>query len=281
MAAIQPQQTKPVIDRPAPNKNVSPSLEREVLADIVDLALTAGQLLMQNGAESQRVEETVRLLGTGLGCDWGNVLVSYNAIIVTHASGDEFRTKIRRVGAMGVNMSLIEAISHLTHRVEEGKYNRRKLRSELERLSATPRQYNRWVTALVVGLACAAFSRLMGGDWPAFGVTLAAATIAMVVRQELTHRNFNLLLVVITTAFVAGGLVGLLNRFQFSPHLELAMAASVLLLVPGVPFVNAVEDLIKGHVVAGLARGTASGLIILAIALGLILAMQLTGIRGF
>ena len=42
-----------------------------------------------------------------------------------------------------------------------------------------------------------------------------------------------------------------------------------------------IEDLIKGHIVVGLARGTASGLIILAIALGLILAMQLTGIRGF
>lgn len=221
------------------------------------------------------------MLGTGLGCDWGNVLVSYNAIIVTHVSGDEFRTKIRRVGAMGVNMSLIEAISHLTHRVEEGEYDRLKVRVELERLSATPRHYNRWVTALAVGLACAAFSRLLGGDWPVFGVTLAAATIAMVVRHELMHRNFNLLLVVITTAFVAGGLAGLLNRFQFSPHLELALAASVLLLVPGVPFINAVEDLIKGHIVVGLARGTASGLIILAIALGLILAMRLTGIRGF
>jgi uncharacterized membrane protein YjjP (DUF1212 family) len=281
MAAIQPQQTKPVIDRPAPNKNVSPSLKREVLADIVDLALTAGQLLMQNGAESQRVEETVQLLGTGLGCDWGNVLVSFNAIIVTHVSGDEFRTKIRRVGALGVNMSLIEAISHLTHRVEEGKSDRFKAREELEHLGATPRHYNRWVTALAVGLACAAFSRLFGGDWPVFGVTLAAATLAMVVRYELIHRNFNPLLVAITTAFVAGGLVGLVNRFQFSPHLELALAASVLLLVPGVPFINAVEDLIKGHIVVGLARGTASGLIILAIALGLILAMQVTGIRGF
>lgn len=281
MAAIRPQQAKPVIDRPAPNKKVSPSLEREALADIVDLALTAGQLLMQNGAESQRVEETVQLLGTGLGCDWGNVLVSYNAIIVTHVSGDEFRTKIRRVGVLGVNMSLIEAISHLIHRVEEGKYDRFKVRAELERLDATPRHYNRWVTALAVGLACAAFSRLFGGDWPVFGVTLAAATLAMVVRHELTHRNFNLLLGVIITAFVAGGLVGLANWFQFSPHPELALAASVLLLVPGVPFINAVEDLIKGHIVVGLARGTGSGLIILAIALGLILAIQLTGIRGF
>ena len=275
MAAVQPQQAKSVSDRPAPDKKVKPSLEREALADIVDLALTAGQLLMQNGAESQRVEETVRLLGTGLGCDWGNVLVSYNAIIVTHVSGDEFRTKIRRVGAMGVNMSLFEAISHLTHRVEEGKYDRLKVRAELERLSATPRHYNRWVTALAVGLA------LFGGDWPVFGVTLTAAALAMAVRHELAYRNFNMLLVVIITAFVAGGLVGLVNRFYFSPHPELALAASVLLLVPGVPFINAVEDLIKGYIVVGLARGTASGLIILAIALGLILAMQLTGIRGF
>jgi uncharacterized membrane protein YjjP (DUF1212 family) len=281
MAAVQPQQAKPAMNRPAPDQIIKSSLEREVLADVVDLALTAGQLLMENGAESQRVEETVRLVGTGLGCDWGNVLVSHNAIIVTHASGDEFRTKIRRVGAMGVNMGLIEGISHLTHRVEEGKYDRFKVRGELERLSAMPRSYHRWVTALTVGLACAAFSRLLDGDWLVFWVTLVAATLAMVVRQELIGRKFNPLLGVITTAFVAGGLVGLINRFQFSLHLELALAASVLLLVPGVPFINAVEDLIKGHIVVGLARGMASGLTILAIALGLILAIQLTGIRGF
>ena len=268
MEVVQPHETKLALDR-------------EVLADIVDVALTAGQLLMQNGAESQRVEETVRLLGTGLGCDWGNVLVSYNAIIVTHVSGDEFRTKIRRVDAIGVNMSLLEAISHLTHRVEEGKFDRFQVRAELDRIKATPRNYNRWATALAVGLACAAFSRLFGGDWLVFGVTLAAATLAMVVRHELTHRKFNMLLGVIITAFVAGGLAGPLNWFHFSPHPELALAASVLLLVPGVPFINAVEDLIKGYIVVGLARGAASGLIILAIALGLIMAMQLTGIRGF
>lgn len=48
-----------------------PPLDRETLTDIVDLALTAGLLLMENGAESERVEETVRIVGTGLGCDWG------------------------------------------------------------------------------------------------------------------------------------------------------------------------------------------------------------------
>ena len=107
-------------------------------------------------------------------------------------------------------MSILEAISHLAHRAEEGKYDRHRVRTELERISATPRRYNRWVTAVLVGLACAAFCRLFGGDWLAMAVTWLAATVAMLIRQELAQRHFNQLLVVIVTAFVAGGLVGLI-----------------------------------------------------------------------
>jgi len=254
-------------------------LDREVLADIVDMALTAGELLMKNGAESQRVEETVRLLGTGLGCDWGSVLVSYNTIMVTHASGNEFRTKIRRVENIGVNMRVIEDISHVAHRVEAGKLDRASVRAKLEQIRTVPRGYNWWVTALAVGSACAAFSRLLGGDWPVFGVALLASGVAVIVREELAKRGLNALLVVIMTAFAAGGLVGLVSRFQFSPRPELALVASVLFLVPGVPGINAVADLIKGHIVVGLARAANSVLIVLAIVLGLILAVQLTGVR--
>jgi uncharacterized membrane protein YjjP (DUF1212 family) len=254
-------------------------LDREVLADIVDIALTAGELLMKNGAESQRVEETVRLLGTGLGCDWGSVLVSYNTIMVTHASGSEFRTQIRRVENIGVNMRVIEDISHVAHRVEAGKLDRASVRAKLDQIGAVPRGYNQWVTALAVGSACAAFSRLLGGDWPVFGVALLASGVAVIVRGELAKRGLNALLVVLVTAFAAGGLVGLVSRFQFSPRPELALVASVLFLVPGVPGINAVEDLIKGHIVVGLARAVNSVLIVLAIVLGPILAVQLTGVR--
>ncbi len=263
---------------PAAEEATAAPLEREILADIVDLALWAGQLLMQNGAESQRVEETVRILGTGLGCDWGDVFVSHNAIVVSHGSGGEFRTKMRRLTSGGVNMELVTAISHLTHRVEEGKFDRFKVRAELERISSKPRLYNRWLTIVTVGLACAAFSQLFGGDWPVFGVTLVSTSAAMFVRQELDKRHFNALLVVIVAAFIAGGMVGLLSLLQLSPQPEKALTASVLFLVPGVTFINAIEDLIKGYTVVGLGRGAIGTLIIFAIALGLILAMWLMGL---
>lgn len=266
--------------QPALAQSDRPPLDREALTEVVNLALWSGQLLMENGAESQRVEETVRSLGAGLGCDWGDVFVSHNALIVSHTSGGEFRTKTRRIALGGVNLTLVAAMSHLRHRVEEGKFDRAAVRKDLVRIVNTPRHYNRGLTVLMVGLACAAFSRLFGGDWPVFGVTLAAASFAMWVRQELHGRGLNPLLQAALTSFVAGTTVGLLRLagLRFAP--ETAMAAAVLLLVPGVPFVNAVEDLIKGYTVVGLARFTTSMLIIFAIALGLILAMRLTGVKS-
>lgn len=252
-------------------------LEYEELRDIIDLALWAGQLLLQYGAASGRIEETVHRLGTGLGCDWMDILVSPNALVVTTISGAEFRTKMRRVVSIGVNMTIIDEVNRLSRRVAAGELDRVGVRRELRRISDLGHSYNRWLVVLVVGLACGAFSRLFGGDWGAFGVTILAASVAMFVRQELHHRYFNPLLIVILTAFVAGLLASLANLLNLSDQPEIALTASVLLLVPGVPLINSAEDLIEGHMVTGLIRGITGGIIALALALGLLLAMRLTG----
>src|SRR4051812_31778333 len=101
-----------------------PPLDHETLRDVIDLALWAGQLLLQNGAESARVEETVYRLGIALGAHWMDILVSPNAILVTTISDQEFRTKIRRVAAMGVNMQIIAEVRKLVHQVERGQIDR-------------------------------------------------------------------------------------------------------------------------------------------------------------
>jgi len=256
------------------------TLEREELRDVIDLSLWAGQLLLQNGAEAERVEETVHRLGTALGCDWLDVLVSPNAIIATTSSGPEFRTKVRRVVGMRVDLTVVSAVNRLSRRVESGELTRIQARSELARISGAPPHYNRWLTVALVGLACAAFSRLFGGDWAVFVVTFAAAAAAMFVRQALARRHTNALLTVIITAFVAGLVASSAAVFRWSAAPQTALSAAVLLLVPGVSLINAAEDLIKGHMVTGLVRGASGVLVSLAIALGLLLAMALAGVQG-
>jgi uncharacterized membrane protein YjjP (DUF1212 family) len=258
-----------------------PPLARDELREAIVLSLWAGQLLLQHGAESDRVEETVHRLGTGMGCDWMDILVSPNAVVATTISGGKFRTKLRRVPVLGVNMTIVDAINTLSRQVSRGELNRAQVRTELRRISAIKPRYNRWVVVLMVGLACAAFSRLFGGTWPIFGVTFGSAAIAMFVRQELTRRHFNLFMVVTLTAFVGGlpASSAVLLQLHYDPEItRIPLVASVLLLVPGVPLINAIEDLIKGHIVAGVARGVTGLLISLSIALGLLLAMWVVGV---
>jgi uncharacterized membrane protein YjjP (DUF1212 family) len=44
--------------------------------------------------------------------------------------------------------------------------------------------------------------------------------------------------------------------------------------------INAADDLLKGHLIMGIARGVTGLIVSLAIALGLLLAMRLLGVSG-
>ncbi|MBK8029707.1 MAG: threonine/serine exporter family protein [Chloroflexi bacterium] len=101
-----------------------PPLDHETLRDVIDLSLWAGQMLLQHGADTARVESVVHLIGTSLGAAWLDILVSPNALIVTTISGEEFRTKVRRVVTLGVNLSIVCAINDLAYRISWGQVDR-------------------------------------------------------------------------------------------------------------------------------------------------------------
>ncbi len=251
-------------------------IPRAEMRDIVDISLWAGQLQLQHGAGTERAENTIHHLGTGLGCDWLDAFISPNAIVITTLSGDEFRTRTRRLVRFGgVDLNIVAAVNDLAYQVEAHTADRQRIREELEEIDSMPKLYNRWLVVLLVGLACAAFSQLFGGDWGAFVLTWAAASIAMLVRQELTRRYFNHLLVVVATAFVATFIAALGVILQVGDKPEIALAACVLLLVPGVQLINSSKDLLQGHMVTGIVRGFTGALITLAIALGIGIAITL------
>ncbi|WP_323116810.1 threonine/serine exporter family protein, partial [Klebsiella variicola] len=92
----------------------------------------------------------------------------------------------------------------------------------------------------------------------------------MYVRQVLTARHMNPLINFCFTAFVATMVAGMMLKIPlFSATSGIAMAASVLLLVPGFPLINAVADMFKGHVNTGLARWAMASLLTLATCIGI------------
>jgi uncharacterized membrane protein YjjP (DUF1212 family) len=260
--------------------NEKKKFDAAVLADIVDLMLWTGQLLMRFGADSQRIERTVVRMGNGMGCGAIDIFISHNSLMITTTSEEGFRTKIRSVKKHAVNMTIISAISKLSWRVLREKLDRKTVREELERINSIHSHYPRWVVVGMVGLACAAFSRLFHGDWVVFIITFFAASLGMFVRQELVKREYNMFLIVAIVSFSASIVAGMATYFNLSPEPTIALAASVLLLVPGVPMINSIKDMVDNFTMVGLTRAIIGALISLNIAVGLILAMKLLGIHN-
>lgn len=78
------------------------------------------------------------------------------------------------------------------------------------------------------------------------GDHLFASMVAMYIRQILASRHLHPQINFCITAFVATTISGLLLTLPtFSNTPTIAMAASVLLLVPGFPLINSVADMFK------------------------------------
>ena len=143
----------------------------------------------------------------------------------------------------------------------------------VDRIAALPHHYSPGVVMTATGTACAAFCRLFGGDWAAVLVTAVAAALAAWVRMQLNRRQANYFLVALLTALTASLAAATARWFSAVP--QSALMAAVLLLVPGVPLLNASADILRGHVSAGLTRAVTSLVVFLGIAIGLGIVLRL------
>ncbi|WP_159655536.1 threonine/serine exporter family protein [Vibrio atypicus] len=243
------------------------------------LIAQAGQMLLAHGAESTLVGDLMRRIGMASGMDEVEVSLSASSLVVTTVYQEHCITTARRCPDRGINMRAITQVQRICIMLERGIIDHVMAQHKLNQIS--PERYNRWLVVFMIGLSCAAFSRLAGGDWIVFIMTFIASTTGMVVRQEIGHRHFNPLLNFAATAFVTTAVSAQAVIYELGNSPSIVMASSVLMLVPGFPLINSVADMLKGYINMGIARFVMASLLTLATSLGIVAAMSLVGVWGW
>ncbi|WP_373766811.1 threonine/serine exporter ThrE family protein [Glaesserella sp.] len=249
--------------------------QREITRLCVQVAL----LLLQHGAESTLVVQMAQRLGLALGVDSVECALTPNAIILTTLLNDNCITTTRKNVDRGINMQIVTEVQRIVITAEHHIYNMQYVRQKLNELK--PLKYNRWLVVLMVGLSCASFSHLSGGDFTIFMITFIASSCAMFIRQELAHRHYNPLIIFSCTAFVASMIAGVALKYEWGNQPQIALASSVLLLVPGFPLINSLADILKGHINMGLARWTIASVLTLGACMGIVLALTFLNISSW
>jgi uncharacterized membrane protein YjjP (DUF1212 family) len=249
------------------------------LEEVAHLALQVGRLLLENGADTAQVQESIVRFAAGFGYE-AHLIVTYEALLLTVVAGNQFRTKVGyRVPAMNVNMAAVVSVNSLLAEVERGRVSLGDGRAELADIEDSPTLYVRWIVVVALGLTAASLARLFSSDWPAFGVGWLAGSAGMWLRQELGRRRFNLFFIPFAAALVSGVIGGAAALLGVSRTPALCLVAPAMIIVPGVPLVNGVQDMIKNHMTLGLARLGQGVLVTVAIAFGLFVATVITGAK--
>ena len=253
-----------------------PNIER--IKEVEEMLLDVGTLLMSSGASTGRVRITVNRIAEALGYDVELLITSRSLMLtVTEESGTAYTSSVRRTPPHGVNFKIVSGISRMSWRVIEENLTIEQINQEINRLTSLP-HYPRLVVLSLVALAGTSFCRLFGGEGYELLVTFIATFIGLYIRQEAIKKRFNPYLAIVFASFAASMVSGLSVKMGIGDTPEHALATSVLFLIPGVPLINSLTDLIDGNTLNGIVRGVNGFIMAFAIALGLMFAMQIYGL---
>jgi uncharacterized membrane protein YjjP (DUF1212 family) len=185
-------------------------------------------------------------------------------------------------------------VSHLSCKALRLHYQLDRYQQELDYIASQKRNYSPWQVAVGGGLACGGFCIQFGCDWTAFFYAALAAIIGLRLRMLLNEKGSNAYVNIGIAAFVstllAWGFSLLSAAAQTSSWLPQMLVsttpwhpllACALFIVPGVPLINFVSDMLSGFTQVGMTRAVNTLMMLLAMAFGIAFAIQVCGIDNF
>ena len=266
----------------------------------LDLLMRTGELLVASGADTSRIIRNLHRVAAYLGLPSENlhIHVTYNMLQVNLSDEEHSLSKFQRCDEHGINMTAISAVSKLSWNAIKEDYSLDKYEQELERIGKRPRNYTVNQVAIGAGFACGGFCIQFGCDWTAFFYASIAAIIGFRLRAYLNKSGSNAYVNIGVAAFVSTIIAWLSAYLTLSPtvvglmpewlaqilHTDTPwhpLMACALFIVPGVPLINFVSDMIENHIEMGLNRAINTLLMVTAMSFGISMAITVCGVDNF
>lgn len=251
-------------------------------SEFADLALDIATTLLASGAHCGRISNNLNRMAKRWHLDVQMQLTFIGVIVTVTSESDQLQpvTRYRSTPLHSVHLRLLTEFSRLTWKAADGDLNFTQVKEETERIKKY-KHYSYLSIALAVGLSCACLCLLLGGSILDGVVACVAAFVGSMVRTYISHHKFNPMISFVIASFVTTMISGANMILGWGTAPEMALATAVLYLVPGVPLINSLIDLIEGQLSSAWNRALFGASILLCIAVGMILSISLLGINNF
>lgn len=268
----------------------------QILRRKLDLLVKTGVMLMSSNADCPRIMRNMKRCEAYLGLpdEYIHIFLNYNIIMVNLSDGTHSFSKYQRVDSHCIEFTVISKVSKMLWTAIREDWSLDRYEAELDALKHVHKQYSPWMIAVCAGFACGGFCVQFGCDWPAFFYASIPAILGYRLKMFLGKLHWNGYVGIAVSAFLATLLAWLTTFISLNPTLAAdlpaflhsdtpyhPLMACTLFIVPGVPLINFVSDMVSDYVQVGLTRAVTTLMIILAMSFGIVLAIQICGIDNF
>lgn len=259
------------------NKTLTEQEECVLVRRKLDLLLRTGKLLVESGADTNRIVRNMNRVAAFLGLpeEKLHIDVSYTMLMVNLSDGTHSYSKFQKCENHAINMTTITAISKLSWAAIMQDYTLERYEEELERIRGQRRNYAPWVVAIGAAFACGGFCKLFGCDWVAFFFASVCAFVGFKTRAFCLSFGINHYMCMAIAACVATCLAYSTSFSGLSSTPYHPLLACALFIVPGVPLINFVDDMVDNYIQVGIVRAVNTALVICSMAFGIVIAMRL------
>ena len=235
---------------------------------LLDMAVDLGYALAMAGAETYRVEESIHRVLLAYGLESEIFSIPNSLIVSIETPEGKPMTRLRRLGQHGNDLEAVERFSDLSRTLCDRRPDPAVGREWLHRTKQQCRHYTFPVSLLGSFMASAGYGLFFGGSWLDTLWSGILGLLVGLIHHSLDAIRTNPFFSTITASFLMA-LTAYWAGFQGLTHNpDAAIMGTVMLLVPGLLFTNAMRDIIYGDTNSGVNRIAQVFLIAAGIALG-------------
>lgn len=227
-------------------------IEKEITGQ--DIAFKMGEILLENGAEISRVQETMERVATALGTENFDAYVLTNAVFANGVyRGKSSGTKFSFVPSFSIHFGRIEAVNQLSREIYSGDvdiYKAKKRIEEIENIEYT----KLWKKLIACGLGSACFCFMFGGTVVDSVVALFCGFFVEYFLDLSSKKSMSKFITNILASAVVTAISVTAVSLGFGENLAEIIIGSIIRLVPGMAMTTSIRDFFNSDYLSGTIR---------------------------
>ncbi|MFC7678740.1 threonine/serine exporter family protein [Paenibacillus sp. GCM10028914] len=241
-------------------------LQRE--HEIMKVCLLAGKIMLQSGAETYRVEDTMMRIAASFGVEHSHSYMTPTGIIFS-VEEPQHITRLIRISDRTTNLYKIDRVNTISRSISLGEMTISEAYRSLQDVERAKPNYPMPLLILMSAIASGCFLIMFKGSWYDFIPAALAGGLGFSCSVYM-HRVIPVRFFAEFSGAIMIGLAAVwMVKSGFGQQIDIIIISSVMPLVPGLLITNAIRDLMAGHLISGLSKGAEAFITSFAIGAGI------------